>query len=38
MRNLSRLENESLTEFANRLASVYNDQNTKLTKKDKGNV
>src|SRR3989338_7143819 len=36
MRNLSRLENESLTEFANRLASVYNDQNTKLTKKDKG--
>ena len=36
MRNLSRLENESLMEFANRLASVYNDQNTKLTKKDKG--
>src|SRR3989344_8011032 len=36
MKNLSRLENESLMEFANRLASVYNDQNTKLTKKDKG--
>src|SRR3989344_5681870 len=31
-----RLENENLTEFANRLGSIYNSQNTKLTKKDKG--
>jgi len=36
MKNISRLENESLTEFANRLASFYNHQNTKSTKKDKG--
>lgn len=36
MKNLSKLENESLMEFADRLSSLYNDQNTKSTKKDKG--
>lgn len=36
MKNLSRLENESLTEYANRLADAYNSQNTKSSKKDKG--
>jgi len=33
---MPRLENESLTEFANRLASTYNTQNTKSRKKNKG--
>jgi len=36
MKSTSRLKNESLTNFANRLASFYNHQNTKSTKKDKG--
>lgn len=36
MKNLSKFENESLTEFADRLAGAYNSQNTKSTKKDKG--
>lgn len=36
MKNLSKLENESLMEFADRLSSLYNNQNTKSTKKDKG--
>jgi len=40
MENLQKLDNESLTEFANRLASIYNKQNnkqnTKNLKKGKG--
>ncbi|MCK5233288.1 MAG: N-6 DNA methylase [Candidatus Aenigmarchaeota archaeon] len=36
MKNIFRLKNESLTEFANRLASFHDYQNTKSTKKDKG--
>ncbi len=36
MENLQKLDNESLTEFANRLASLYNKQNTKTLKKGKG--
>lgn len=36
MKSLSRLENESLTKYANRLAEVYNSSNTKSSKKDKG--
>src|SRR3989344_6979834 len=36
MENLQKLDNESLTEFANRLASIYNKQNTKTLKKGKG--
>lgn len=36
MENLSRLTNESLIEFADRLASIYNHKNSKLSKKDKG--
>ena len=36
MENLQKLDNESLTEFANKLASIYNNQNTKNLKKGKG--
>ena len=36
MENSQKLDNESLTEFANRLASIYNKQNTKTLKKGKG--
>ena len=36
MKSISRLETESLIEFANRLGSLYNNQNTKSSKKDKG--
>ena len=36
MKSVSKFENESLIEFANRLGSLYNNQNTKSSKKDKG--
>ncbi|MEA3378531.1 MAG: N-6 DNA methylase [Nanoarchaeota archaeon] len=36
MRGLSRLKNESLTQFSHRLASCYNAANSKAAKKDKG--
>ena len=36
MKSVSKFENESLIEFANRLGGLYNNQNTKSSKKDKG--
>ena len=36
MKNLPRLENESLTDYADRLANVYNNENNKSSKKSKG--
>ena len=36
MKNLPMPENESLTDYANRLAHVYNNKNNKSSKKDKG--
>ncbi len=36
MKDISRLKNESLAEFANRLAIMYNNHNIKSAKKDKG--
>lgn len=36
MKNISKLKDETLTEFANRVASLYTDSTNKSSKKDKG--